>query len=291
MDVPEIKNFIVQGEPFDKLPEDLYIPPGAFEIILEAFEGPLDLLLYLIKKQNLDILNIPIALITKQYMEYISLMEIIPAAGKAEDSVEKVTESNRFELAAEYLVMAAMLAEIKSQMLLPKNPMAAEEEADPRAELARRLLEYEQYKKAAEQLDALPRQDRDFFNVNRKSVDMSVISDEQLNDLRPLASVTLESLMSALEDVMARLKNRAHHHVRRESLTVSDRIEHILTHLQHQLSLTSSHNPVQFHVFLTFKEGRMGVVVTFMAILELVKQSVIELIQGAPFEPISIRKL
>lgn len=283
----ETKNFIVQGEPFDKLPEDLYIPPGAFEIILEAFEGPLDLLLYLIKKQNLDILNIPIALITKQYMEYISLMDIIAKPG-----VESAGIEGRFELAAEYLVMAAMLAEIKSQMLLPKNAMATEDEDDPRAELARRLLEYEQYKKAAEQLDALPRQERDFFNVNRKMVDTSLLSEDTLNDLRPLASVSLESLMSALEDVMARLKNRAHHHVRRESLTVSDRIEHILAHLQNQLlSSSSSHHPIQFHIFLTFHEGRMGVVVTFMAILELVKQSVIELIQGAPFEPISIRKL
>lgn len=252
--------YTFQGQPFDKLPEDLYIPPGALEIVLETFEGPLDLLLYLIKKQNLDILNIPIALITKQYMEYIGLIE-----------------NMRFELAAEYLVMAAMLAEIKSHMLLPRNLNLPEEEADPRAELARRLLEYERYKRASEHFDTMPRQERDFFVVQRKcptSVDIP----------RPLATVSLEALVGAFQDVLDRLKNHTHHHVQREPLTVSDRIGHILERLH-------SPEPLFFHILFAFHEGRMGVVVTFMAILELVKQAVIELIQGAPFEPISIRKL
>jgi len=245
------------------IPKDLYIPPDALEVFLETFEGPLDLLLYLIKKQNLDILNIPMALISAQYIEYISL------------------NKQRFELAAEYLVMAAMLIEIKSRMLLPKDPTLIEEEEDPRAELVRRLLEYEQYKKAAEQLDERPRQERDFFNVNRK------INETELAIERPLANVSLEALMSALSDVLVRVKNQASHHVQRESLTVSDRITKILAHLQ---TVSSSHS-MQFHLFFTFHEGRMGVVVTFMAMLELVKQSMIELIQGGPFEPIHIRKL
>lgn len=259
--------YLYNGQPFEKLPEDLYIPPGALEVILETFEGPLDLLLYLIKKQNLDILNIPIALITRQYMEYIALID-----------------NTQFELAAEYLLMAAMLAEIKSQMLLPRNSTSSEEEEDPRAELARRLLEYERYKKAAENFDELPRQERDFFVVQRKCPVTADIP-------RPLAAVSLEALISAFQDVLNRLKNRAHHHIQREPLTVSDRIDHILNRLN--LHGNSEHfaKPIQFHVFFTLNEGRMGVVVTFMAILELVKQSIIELIQGAPFEPICIRKL
>lgn len=253
--------FIVHGEPFNKLPEDLYIPPDALEIILETFEGPLDLLLYLIKKQNLDILNIPMALITRQYMEYIRLME-----------------NKHFELAAEYLVMAAMLMEIKSQILLPRMPVDGEEEdADPRAELARRLLEYERYKKAAESFETLPRQERDFFVVQRKCATTDDIA-------RPLASVSLESLLTAFQDVMERLKNRAHHCIQREVLSVSDRIELILKRLH-------SPAPIHFHALFTLSEGRMGVVVTFMAILELVKQAVIELTQGEPFEPISIRRV
>lgn len=228
-----LKNFTLKGEPFEKLPEDLYIPPGALEVILETFEGPLDLLLYLIKKQNLDILNIPMVLITRQYMEYIALID--PA---------------HFELAAEYLLMAAMLAEIKSHMLLPRNPEILDEEIDPRAELARRLLEYERYKKASEHFDELPRQERDIFVVQRKcpaSLDLDIP--------RPLAEVSLESLVSAFQDVLNRLKNHAHHHIQRESLTVSDRIEHILQRLH-----LSQETPLSFHTFFTLHEGRMGVV-------------------------------
>jgi len=252
---------VIQGEPLHVLPEDLYIPPGALEVVLETFEGPLDLLLYLIKKQNLDILNIPIALITQQYMEYIRLMDVL-----------------QWDLAAEYLVMAAMLAQIKSQMLLPRNPVL-EEETDPRAELARRLLEYERYKKASETLDALPRQEREFFVIQRKG---SVTLEAPI----PPASVSLDALVSAFEDVLTRLKNRSHHHIQREVLSVSERIEIIIR----RLDTLSSSDTAAFHTFFSFHEGKMGVVVTFIAILELVKQSVIELIQGDAFEPITIRK-
>lgn len=250
----------LKGEPFDKLPKDLYIPPGALEVFLENFEGPLDLLLYLIKKQNLDILNIPMTLITKQYMEYIALIE-----------------KSRFELAAEYLVMAAMLMEIKSHLLLPRNPVLPEEEGDPRMELARRLLEYERYKKAALTLDLLSRQDRDVFRVREKYPEM-------LDIPRPLAAVSLEELLHAFQGIQERLGQRKHHQIQRELLTVKDRIDHILQ----RLNLSRS---VQFHSLFTFLEGRMGVIVTFMAILELAKQSIIELNQGEPFEPIHIRKL
>lgn len=252
--------WLVEGEPLDKIPEDLYIPPGALEVVLENFEGPLDLLLYLIKKQNLDILNIPMTLITKQYLEYIALIE-----------------KTRFELAAEYLVMAAMLMEIKSHLLLPKNPAFPEEESDPRMELARRLLEYEQYKKAALELDELIRQDRDFFRVQGKCP-------ATLDIPKPLASVSLEDLLAAFKDIQKRLDQRKHHQIQKEPLTVSDRIDHILQHLK----LSSS---VHFHTLFAPHEGRVGIIVTFMAILELARQFIIELTQGAPFEPIHIRKL
>ncbi len=258
----------LKGEPLDKLPEDLYIPPGALEIILEEFEGPLDLLLYLIKKQNLDILNIPMTLITKQYMEYIALIE-----------------KTRFELAAEYLVMAAMLIEIKSHLLLPRNPTLPEEEEDPRMELARRLLEYERYKKAAINLNNLLRQERDFFKIQAKyPQDLP----EALKALKPLASVSLEDLLQVVHELQERLNQRQHHQVQREPLSVSDRIEHILQYL---CSSAHSMQNIPFHRLFSVHEGRMGIVVTFMAILELAKQSMIELIQGASFEPIHIRQL
>lgn len=256
----EDKVWVVQGEPLNKIPEDLYIPPGALEVVLDNFEGPLDLLLYLIKKQNLDILNIPMTLITKQYLEYIALIE-----------------KTRFELAAEYLVMAAMLMEIKSHLLLPKNPALPEEEGDPRMELARRLLEYERYKKAALELDELPRQERNFFPIEGKcpaTIDVP----------KPLASVSLQDLLNAFQDIQERLKQRKSHQIQKEPITVSDRIERILQHLQLSQSF-------HFHTLFVAQEGRIGIIVTFMAVLELARQFVIELTQGAPFEPIHIRKL
>lgn len=247
----------VNGELFTQLPPDLYIPPEALEVILENFEGPLDLLLYLIKKQNLDILNIPVALISKQYMAYIQLMK-----------------NMHFELAADYLVMAAMLAEIKSQLLLPRKAVDIDEEDDPRAELVRRLLEYERFKKAAENLEQLPRCDRDIVVVNEKS-------DDALPEVI-YETVSLDTLVSVFQDILARQHHRADHHIRREELTVADRIEHIL-HIMRQ------HTSMSFQQCLRWQEGRKGVVVTFMALLELLKQSMIELIQEISFGPISIR--
>ena len=182
---------LVHGQPYHEIPQDLYIPPDALEVILETFEGPLDLLLYLIKHHNLDILDIPIVEVTKQYVSYI----------------EKMQEM-RFELAAEYLLMAALLAEIKSRMLLPRSSTEEEEEGDPRAELVRRLQEYERYKKAAEDIDQLPRQDRDMFNVN---VQMPTVELEQ-----PLPDVNLQELLRSFSAVLGRAALHAHHQIERE---------------------------------------------------------------------------
>lgn len=248
---------IVLGQPFAEWPEDLYIPPDALEVFLEAFEGPLDLLLYLIRRHNLDILDIPIAAITKQYMDYIELMQEM-----------------RFELAAEYLVMAAMLAEIKSRMLLPRSHEDHEDEDDPRAELVRRLQEYEQFKNAAEDVDTLPRWERDIFPVNVDNPDLTI--------LQPHPDVSFEELMRALKDVLKRAENTAHHHIQREPLSIRQRMTQILEKVR----------PSQFTLFgelFSIREGRMGVVVTFIAILELVKQSMIELVQNEPYSPIYVK--
>lgn len=247
---------LVQGEPLTMIPQDLYIPPDALQVFLDAFEGPLDLLLYLIKRQNLDILNIPIAVITKQYMEYIHLM----------DTME-------LELAAEYLVMAAMLAEIKSRMLLPRPDECAEED-DPRAELIRRLQEYEQFKKAAEDLDALDRLERDVFltdiEVPKFEVEM------------PLPDVKMNDLLMAFRDVVNRAEQYASHHVQREPLSVRERMVFVLEKL-------SSDHFTSFLDFFDVREGRMGVVVSFLAILELLKESMIELVQSESYAPIYIK--
>ncbi len=248
---------LVQGQPLTVMPEDLYIPPDALEVILEAFEGPLDLLLYLIRRQNLDILNIPIYAITQQYMSYIDLMGDM-----------------RLELAAEYLVMAAMLAEIKSRMLLPKPAHADAEEDDPRAELVRRLQEYERYKKAAEQLDEFPRQERDFFMMRAKL--------PELKFERPLADVSMDELMRAFADVLRRMDVNAHHQIQKEPLSIRERMTEVLSRLRN----TSF---VSFESLFSPKEGRIGVVVTFIAILELVKQALIEIIQNEPYSPIHIK--
>jgi segregation and condensation protein A len=247
---------LVQGEPMTVVPKDLYIPPDALEVILEAFEGPLDLLLYLIKRQNLDILDIPIAHITRQYMDYIDMMSTM-----------------KLELAAEYLVMAAMLAEIKSRMLLPR-PQEGTEEDDPRAELVRRLQEYERYKQAAEAIDELPRMERDLFQANAEP---PVIEQKQV-----LPDLTLQELLYAFRDVLRRAEMFSHHHIQREPLSVRERMSIILSSLK-------SDAFIAFTDMFKIEEGRMGVVVTFLAMLELIKESVIDVVQSEPFAPIYIK--
>jgi segregation and condensation protein A len=249
---------MVNGEPLTQLPRDLYIPPQALEVFLEAFEGPLDLLLYLIRKQNLDILDIPLAEITRQYMTYIELMEGL-----------------QFELAGEYMVMAATLAEIKSRMLLPR-PKADSDglEEDPRAELVRRLQEYERFKRAAESIDALPRLERDVFSTSAELKDRQVV--------RVLPQVTLQEMLHAFKDVVVRSEMFAHHHIQRERLSVRARMGDILTSLE-QASF------VEFTRLFRHSEGRMGVTVTFMAILELVREGLIEIVQAEPFAPLHVR--
>jgi len=247
---------LVQGEPLTVVPQDLYIPPDALEIILETFEGPLDLLLYLIKRQNLDVLNIPIARITEQYMGYIQLMDNL-----------------RLELAAEYLLMAAMLAEIKSRMLLPRQA-ADEDETDPRAELVRRLQEYERYRQAAEDVDALPRRERE---IHLPQVQVPE------NDLqKPQAEVSLQEILLALGDVVQRAEQFASHFVEREPLSVRERMSHILEAVKGDEFLP-------FNRFFKAEEGRMGVVVSLLAMLELIRESLIELVQAEPMAPIYVR--
>jgi segregation and condensation protein A len=247
----------VRGELVTKLPEDLYIPPEALEVFLEAFEGPLDLLLYLIRRQNLDILDIPIAEITRQYMAYIDLMRAV-----------------RLELAAEYLVMAAMLAEIKSRMLLPRPVEAAAEDADPRAELVRRLQEYERYRAAAESVDRLARVGRELHLV--------AVETGGEPRPRPAPKVTLFELLDAFKQVLERAELYRHHRVRLEPLSVRERMTAILTRV------TGEHF-VSFEALFEPKEGRMGLVVTFLAILELLKESLLVIVQHEPFAPIHVK--
>jgi segregation and condensation protein A len=247
---------IVQGEPLTTLPEDLYIPPDALEVILEAFEGPLDLLLYLIKRQNLDILNIPIAHITEQYMTYIDMMK-----------------NMRFELAAEYLLMAAMLAEIKSRMLLPRPESVAEED-DPRAELVRRLQEYERFKKAAEDVDGLSRVHRDTWVVHADLPPM--------DHTRPEPDVNLRELLIAFKDILNRADMYTHHQIKREILSVRERMSNVL-------AMLNADTFTEFAALFNVEEGRRGVVVTFMAILELLKEHMIDLVQTEPFAPIYVK--
>lgn len=248
---------LVYGQAFTELPQDLYIPPDALEVFLEAFEGPLDLLLYLIRKQNIDILDIPVAEITRQYMGYVELMKSV-----------------RLELAAEYLVMAAMLAEIKSRMLLPRSSEVEEEEDDPRAELIRRLQEYERFKKAAEDIDTLPRVGRDI------TVPTLPAPDAKARKLLP--DVGLNELMLAMSEVMRRADLFESHQVSREVLSTRERMSDVLERLK-------GGQFVPFIALFTVEEGRLGVVVTFMAILELVKESLIELVQNEPFAAIHVR--
>jgi len=249
---------VVDGEPVTQMPKDLYIPPDALQVFLEAFEGPLDLLLYLIRRQNLDILDIPIAEITKQYMSYIGVMREM-----------------QLELAGEYLVMAATLAEIKSRMLLPRPPAAeGDEEGDPRAELVRRLQEYERFKRAAQDIEEMHRIDRDTFPASAELVERRVVK------LQP--NVTLQEMLVALKDVMQRAEMFAHHHISRERLSVRQRMSDVLGTMRTQAF-------VEFVALFNAEEGRMGVTVTFIAILELLREGLIEIVQSEPYAPIHVR--
>jgi len=249
---------VVEGEPMTQLPRDLYIPPDALQVFLTAFEGPLDLLLYLIRKQNLDILNIPIAEITRQYMKYIEVMAEM-----------------QLELAGEYLLMAAMLAEIKSRMLLPRPPVAdGHEEEDPRAELVRRLQEYERFKKAAEDLDRLNRLERDNITASAELEEHRVV--------KLLPDVTLKEMLDAFRDVLSRAEKFAHHHISRERLSQRERMSEILVRLQTVAFF-------EFRELFKPEEGRMGVTVTFIAILELMKEGLIEIVQAEAYAPIHVR--
>lgn len=248
---------LVHGEPLTELPTDLYIPPDALEVILEAFEGPLDLLLYLIRRQNLDILDVPIFAITRQYMEYIALMHEL-----------------RLELAAEYLVMAAMLAEIKSRMLLPRPVADDEDEDDPRAELIKRLQEYERFRLAAEDLDRLPRVERDVFPVRAEPPPMERRAPEPEVDLRELLLVFAE--------VVRRAEMFSHHNVQREPLSVRQRMSELLA------ALTPGEF-VEFRSLFRLEDGRAGVIVTLLAALELLKDHLIEVVQSEPFAPIYLQ--
>ena len=248
---------IVDGEPVTEPPRDLYIPPQALQVFLEAFEGPLDLLLYLIRRQNLDVLDIPIAEITRQYLEYIGLMHEL-----------------ELELAGEYLLMAAMLAEIKSRMLLPRPVSEAAEEEDPRAELVRRLQEYERFKRAADDLDHLPRLERDVHLAQAELVE------RQLAPL--LADVTLKEMLLAFTDVIQRAAMFAHHHVQRERLSVRQRMSEIVERLQ-------GGELVDFARLFRIEEGRMGVSVTFVALLELLREGLLEVVQAETYAPLHVR--
>ena len=249
---------IVRGEPMLQMPQDLYIPPDALEVILEAFEGPLDLLLYLIRRQNLDILDIPVAEITRQYMDYIEMMRDVM----------------RLELAAEYLLMAAILGEIKSRLLLPRPPVEEGVEEDPRAELVRRLQEYERFKRAAEDIDTLPRMERDFAPAHADTGERTVIK------LPP--PLELKELLLALKDVLHRAELFGHHAIRREALSVRQRMGELLS----RLSDTSFH---RFETLFDVSEGRLGVVVTFLAMLELAKEMLVEIVQEEPLAAIYVR--
>lgn len=251
---------LLRGEAMVEKPQDLFIPPDALEVILEMFEGPLDLLLYLIRKQKFDILDLPISPITTQYMTYVDLMKDI-----------------KLELAAEYLVMAAILAEIKSRLLLPKQAVD-DEEGDPRAELVRKLQEYEVIKKAAENLDELPRIDRDSFIANVDLAD---------NFVAPVinSQVDLAELVTALQGIIKRTQAFEHHHIQKESLSTRERMAKILATLK---DAQSTNSYCDFSDLFSIKEGRQGVVVTFLAILELIKESLIECVQAKVYGEIHL---
>src|ERR1700722_17492003 len=249
---------VVEGQPITEMPRDLYIPPQALEVFLEAFEGPLDMLLYLIRRQNLDVLDIPIAEITRQYMRYIELMQVL-----------------QLELAGEYLLRAAALAEVKSRMLLPRvRDDESADETDPRAELVRRLQEYERFKRAAEGIDRMPRLDRDTWVASADLVDRKIVR------LPPQGS--LQEMLLAFQDVLSRSDMFAHHHVQREPLSVRQRMTEVLS------SLTASAFVDFVHLFRA-DEGRRGVTVTFVAILELLREGLVEIVQSEAYGPLHVR--
>jgi len=248
---------IVAGEVLEKWPQDLFIPPDALEVILESFQGPLDLLLYLIRKQNLDILDIPVAEITRQYVEYVELMRRM-----------------RLDLAAEYLVMAAMLAEIKSRMLIPRPKEAEEDEDDPRAALVRRLQEYERFREAALEIDERPRQERDLYLVRAPFVDE--------NPVVPEVEVSMEQLVDAYRNAMLSASRQKHWVIGREVLSLRERMTQILDKLNHRSNL-------RLEELFDPEEGRMGLVVSFVAILELSRDHMLRVVQNEPFAPVHIQ--
>jgi segregation and condensation protein A len=248
---------VVLGQAMTEIPKDLYIPPRALEVFLEAFEGPLDLLLYLIRRQNIDILEIDVSDITDQYMQYVELMDAM-----------------QFELAAEYLLMAAMLAEIKSRMLLPRSESVEEDEEDPRAQLIRRLQEYERFKQAAEEIDELPRMEREVFPASAEPPD--------IQRSRPDPDVDMRELLVALTEVLRRAEMYEHHHIQREALSTRERMSDVLDSLKQKQF-------VPFVSLFRVEEGRLGVVVTFLAIMELIKESLVEIVQTDNFGPIHVK--
>lgn len=259
--VPQIQQEMifafVDGKPVTEIPQDLYIPPDALEVMLETFEGPLDLLLYLIRRQNMDILSVNVSNITKQYMEYIDLMKAM-----------------RFELAAEYLLMAAMLTEIKSRMLLPRREGDDEDEDDPRAELIRRLQQYERFKQAAEDLDSLPRVGRDIYEGS--------VAPPSFEEKKSYPDLALQELMQAFSEVLRRSDMFEHHQIEKETLSTREKMAHVL-------SLLSGDRFIPFESLFKVEEGRNGIVVTFLAVMELIKEQLVELIQNESFGPIHLK--
>ncbi|MAI40867.1 MAG: segregation and condensation protein A [Candidatus Azotimanducaceae bacterium] len=250
---------LVGGAPVSEIPSDLYIPPDALEVILEAFEGPLDLLLYLIRRQNLDILEIKVADITKQYMDYIGFMEEL-----------------KFELAAEYLLMAAVLTEVKSRMLLPRHEEEEEVDDDPRAELIRKLQEYERFKQAALDLNAIARMNRDIW-VAKAPITLE-------DKPRPIPQLQLQEILLALASVLKRAENFSSHHIALEPLSTRERMSDILEKVS-----KAGGQFVLFASLFSLEEGKAGVVVTFIAILELIKESDLQVIQTGPYAPIHVK--
>ena len=246
----------VKGKRVTTLPEDLYVPPNALEIMLDTFAGPLDFLLYLIRKQNIDILDIDVAKISEQYTSYIDLMDAL-----------------HIELAGDYLVMAAYLAELKSKMLLPR-PEEQKDEEDPRAELIRRLQEYQRFKSAAEKIDSMPRIDRDFYAAQAQLPEFALET--------PLADIPLEGLTLALAEVMRRVEQSQAHLINYEELSTRERMTHILERMRNEAF-------IEFTTLFNKEEGKIGVVVTFLAILELLKDSLIQIVQSEEFGPIHIK--
>lgn len=252
---------VVAGEPWTTLPEDLYVPPEALELVLESFTGPFDLLWYLIRRHNIDVLDIPVAQVTRQYLAYIDLMREL-----------------RIELAAEYLLMAAMLAEIKSRMLLPRPPRSSggeEEERDPRAELVRRLQEYELVRRAALALDELPRLERDLWPARVH------IGEDRPRP--PPPEVPLAALVAALVALLADKRLERHHRIRREPLSVRARMSQILAQLENQRTC-------RLEELWTVEEGRAGLVVTFLAVLELVHEGALGIVQSEPYGAVYLQR-